>query len=644
MKSRFLIPLGALLALGFGISLLVYFRAALAAEPVAKEKPAAQANGIPAPPPVSTAPVPVAEAAGKMTVPPGFSVSLVAGEPDVVQPIAFTFDDRGRLWVCECLSYPKYAPTGEDRITIFDNDGHGHFAKKKVFWAKGNYLTGIALGHGGVYVCCAPNILFIPANIDADDPTPTGEPQAVLDGWSTTGKHNVVNDLTWGPDGWLWGCNGITAPSKVGVPGTAAKDRLDISCGVWRYQPITKQFEVVAHGTTNPFGLDFDEYGQAFITNCVIGHLFNVIPGAHFQRMFGADYNPYVYDLIAPCSDHLHWGGGSWTTSRGGQGAHSEAGGGHAHCGAMIYLGDALPASYRNTIFMCNIHGNRLNNDILAAKGSGYVGHHGKDFLFANDSWFRGVAVHQGPDGAIYVADWSDTGECHNYDRIDRLTGRLYRVTYDAAKVPPLPNLLSATPDQLVEMQTSSNDWLVRHARRRWEENRQSSIGMEKSLIARFDAAAAVPQKLRLMWALHSIPAWSQNDWLLTQTKNEEPEVRQWAVRFLVEDKQPSKETLAALLRLATEDKSPAVRLEIASGLQRIPLDERWDILAALLAHGEDVGDQNLPLMDWYALEPLVPGNTQKVLKLAAQSKIPLVREFIARRIAGEKTKETKGN
>ena len=219
-------------------------------------------------------------------MPEGFEVTLFAGEPHVRQPIAMEFDDRGRLWVAEFYSYRNWKPEGKDRILIFeDTDGDGRFDKRKVFWDKGNYLTGLQLGFGGVWICNAPTLAFIPDR-DGDD-VPDGPPEVLLDGWSTEGKHNVLNGLKWGPDGWLYGMNGITAPSKVGKPGTPDDKRIDINCGIWRYHPTRHNFEVVAHGTTNPFGMDFDEHGQAFFTNCVIGHLWHLIPGAHYKRMFG---------------------------------------------------------------------------------------------------------------------------------------------------------------------------------------------------------------------------------------------------------------------------------------------------------------------------------------------------------------------
>src|SRR5262249_26098527 len=223
------------------------------------------------------------------------------------------------------------------------------------------------------------------------------------------------------------------------------------NCGVWRYHPTKKTFEVVAWGTTNPWGLDFDDYGKMFITNCVIKHLFHVVPGAHFVRMYGQDLNPHCYGLMASCADHIHWGGGAWTSSRGGKGEHSAAGGGHAHAGAMVYLGDNWPASYRNRLFTCNLHGSRVNMDVLGRCGSGYVGKHGPDFLLANDPWFRGLELRCGPDGGVFVSDWHDTGECHNYGQ-GAPQGRIVTVTCgkpNGARLDPA----ALTREQLVRRQ-----------------------------------------------------------------------------------------------------------------------------------------------------------------------------------------------
>ena len=404
----------------------------------------------------TSAPVPVDQAPARMSIPPGFKVTPFAAEPDVVQPIAFTIDPRGRLWVVENFSYPIWlgGPQGKDRVVIFeDADGDGKFDRRTVFYEGGTSFTGIELGFGGVWLCATPNLLFIPDK-DGDD-KPDSAPVVALDGWDVNARHNLFNALKWGPDGWLWGCNGILSNSRVGRPGTPDADRTAINTGVWRYHPTRQVFEAVAHGTTNPWGLDFDDYGEAFITNCVIPHLFHVVPGAHFQRMFGEDFIANSYSLITTCADHLHWAGGHWTESREGKdhAKHSEAGGGHAHVGAMIYLGDQWPESYRNGVYTFNIHGHRVNHDRLERNGSSYVAHHEPDLLNGNDVWFRGLELKYGPDGAVYFTDWADIGECHENDddNAHRENGRIYKLSYGDVK-PVKVDLAKQTDEELARL------------------------------------------------------------------------------------------------------------------------------------------------------------------------------------------------
>jgi len=117
-----------------------------------------------------------------MHLPAGFSATVFAAEPDVVQPIAYAIDDRGRLWVAEAYNYPKWKPTGTDRIVIFeDTDNDGHFDKRTVFYDKLNYVTGIEIGFGGAFVLSPPNLLFI-SDKNGDD-KPDGEPEILLSGF-----------------------------------------------------------------------------------------------------------------------------------------------------------------------------------------------------------------------------------------------------------------------------------------------------------------------------------------------------------------------------------------------------------------------------------------------------------------------------
>ncbi|HLX63489.1 MAG TPA: PVC-type heme-binding CxxCH protein [Planctomycetota bacterium] len=575
------------------------------------------------------------DAVKAMKFPDGFNVTLFAGEPDVVQPAAFEFDDRGRLWVAEFKSYPNWKPEGHDRILIFeDKNGTGHFDSVKVFWDKGNYLSGFTLGFGGVWVCCAPNLLFIPMK-DGDD-KPSGEPQVVLDGWASQGKHNVFNSLTWGPDGWLYGCDGITLPSNVGKPGAPDSERTFMHAGVWRYHPTKKIFEIVLSGTTNPWGIDYDDWGQMFICNTVIGHLWHVIPGMHTKRMFGDDINKYSYELLDQTADHIHWAGGSWTSSRGGKGPHDAAGGGHSHAGAMIYSGDNWPDKYRNTFFTLNTHGNRINNDILKRQGSGYVGLHGQDLLFANDPLFRGVAIKSGPDGGVFFCDWNQGGECHSGD-LDT-TGRIYKMTYGKT-TPYAGDVSKLSDDELVKLQLHKNDWFVRHARRVLQEraaNGTLSRETAPALLKMFVENPDVTRKLRAMWALNAIGA-ADEKFLTKQLDHADENIRCWAIRLIADNNFfLFFYTRGKFREMAQTDLSPMVRLHLASALQRVHDEIIFaTIFSDLILHGEDNADHNLPLMYWYALEPHV---TKLITagRIAVGGMIPLVREFTARRLTEE--------
>jgi putative membrane-bound dehydrogenase-like protein len=578
-----------------------------------------------------------------MTLPEGFSATLFCGEPDVVQPIAFTFDDRGRLWVAECLSYPQWdqtgSLTGHDRIVIFeDTTGSGHFNKKTVFADNLANLTGLEIGFGGVYICSTPHLLFIPVkDVSADAPQPAGPPQVLLDGWNVKEcQHNVFNRLTWGPDGWLWGLNGIQSRSHVGAPGTPDNQRTFLDCGVWRFHPKTHAFEIVAHGTTNPWGLDFDDYGQAFISNCVINHLWHVIPGGHYERMsgHGSDDFPYAFAPMTPCADHLHFVG-TWTDVRKGPNLNLDVGGGHAHVGAMVYLGDNWPDTFRNSIFMCNLHGHRVNQDLLEHKGSGYIAHHGKDFLLANDDWFRGLNLAYGPDGGVFLSDWCDTGECHNHIEVDRSNGRIFKITYGHAAQVQV-NLAQTHDLDLVAMQLHKNDWFVRHARRLLQERFMAGTldarvrpALDKILRENGD----VTRKLRAAWALHAIGGVdeSQQQYMLASP---DEYLRNWGVRLALESGDPNTQTLTMLAKLAETDPSPVVRVAIASGLQRLAVDLRGPIAEKLIRHAEDADDANLPLMIWYGIEPLAGSDVSKAAELIAAARIPLVRQYLARRAA----------
>ena len=581
-------------------------------------------------------PLPPLEAARTMVVPDGFHVTLFAGEPDVQQPIAFCIDDRGRLWVAEAFNYPLHGTRPGDRILIFeDSDNDGSFDKRTIFYDQLNYVTGIEVGFGGAWVMSPPYFYFIPDR-DGDD-RPDGEPQVLLDGFGNhANSHNLANGFSWGPDGWLYGTHGRTNWSLLGKPGTPQEDRVRLDGGVYRYHPVTHQWEPYADGTTNPWGIDWNDYGDAFICNCVNPHLFHVIYGAHYEPWRNRESSQFAYQRIDTIADHLHFVGAANVRDGLGSAAEDKAGGGHAHCGTMVYLGDNWPDKYRNTLFTNNIHGRRINNDVLRRSGSGYLAGHGDDLLRSRDPWYMGVTLRYGPDGSVFASDWSDTGECHSVKNTRRETGRLYKISYGRPKT-EIIDFAGLSNRELIEKQMHHNDWHVQHARRLLQERAaagQDLTEVAKQLRDMFAQQSQVPQKLRILWALHVIGE-ANDKFLMAQLENESEYIRAWAVRLLCEDHEPPAEALDRFARLAAQDASPLVRLHLASCLQRLRPDLRWTIASALLQRAEDAGDKSIPLMIWYAIEPLVNEDSQRFVFLAKMTKLPLVARHIGRRIAG---------
>src|SRR5262249_8981108 len=229
--------------------------------------------------------------------------------------------------------------------------------------------------------------------------------------------------------------------------------------------PQSGKFEVFAEGTSNPWGYDYDENGSGFLTACVIPHLFHMVPGGLYIRQAGQNFNRHAYGEIREICDHVHYFGGS--SHEGHQDPRRfSVGGGHAHSGCLIYQGGSYPPEWHGRVFMNNIHGNRINTDVLRREGSSFIGSHGPDFLVANDPNFRAIQIRTGPDGSIYLTDWYDPQACHNTDSAiwDRSHGRVYKVVYKGTPQPQLTDLAKLSSTELVELLKHKNSWWWRQA------------------------------------------------------------------------------------------------------------------------------------------------------------------------------------
>jgi putative membrane-bound dehydrogenase-like protein len=600
-------------------------------------------------------PMPAAEAAAKVQLPAGLAMNVFASEPMVRNPIAMAWDTKGRLWIGENYTYAerpiKMDTRYRDRILVLeDTDQDGDADKSTVFADDLQGLmsveTGVYKKRRGVWAIALPRLVFIP---DANgDNRPDGPPETVLDGFPMPAEnhHNCANGLRWGPDGWLYGRCGASGPAMAGAPGTPEAERVPVNGGVWRFHTASSVFESLCSGTTNPWGMDWNAEGELFFINTVNGHLWHVIPGAHYARPHTLDPNPLTYFLIDQHADHYHFDTGKgWGNSRDGKA--NEFGGGHAHCGLMIYQGTNWPAEYRDKIYALNFHGRRINCDLPEREGTGYVAHHGKDMALMADPFFRGIDLGSGPDGAVYVLDWSDTGECHEGTGVHRTSGRVFRISHRDAPAP------AKQKDGLEFHVTEKDEWYVRAGRQQMREQflLSESPGNRNSILNTFLWDHGDLYRLRTLWALHCTGGVPEKD-LIGRLDDPAESIRAWAVRLLV-DAQPldtplsrirakaiAPQVFEALNKSAAEDKSGLVRLALTSALQRLPAEQRLALATALAARTEDAQDHNLPAMLWYALIPLVETHPGELAQLAAAAKQPLTRQCIARALTAQMDKQ----
>jgi putative membrane-bound dehydrogenase-like protein len=536
------------------------------------------------------------ESLKRLKVPEGWEVKVFAAEPDIINPISFTVDEKGRLWVVECYEYPKRTPKGQkprDRIKILeDTTGEGR-ADRVTVWAEGkdfppgehengfDLASGIEVGHGGVFLGAAPYLFFLR---DTKGSGHCDSIEVLLKGFGSEDTHEVLNTMQWGPDGLLYGLHGIFTRSKVG--------EVEMNAAVWRYNVPAKQFDIFAEGTSNPWGLDFDANGQALLACCVIPHCFHMVPGGTYIRQAGSSQNPYAYGLLKEISDHTH---------------HRESG--WAHAGTLVLEGDTIPVEYRGSLLMGSIHGCSVKRDLLAKNGSTFVAKHGPDFLVSQDKNFRPINMRWGPDGSIYLIDWHDQNPCHQAppDSWDMTHGRIYKIQRKGARSEPPPDLGKKTSQELVELlKNDHSPWWYRTALRLLNERRDLSVAPALRELAL--STAHPVHALRALWGLYAVGGFDEA-FARKTLESADPNMRVWTIRLLGETGKVSDSFLNKLVELAKSDPAPEVRLQLASTAQRLHGQETLPLLHNLMSHKEDARDPCLPLMIWLAYEPRVAVN-----------------------------------
>jgi putative membrane-bound dehydrogenase-like protein len=576
------------------------------------------------------------EAVGKMQVADGFVVRLVAAEPLVRQPVALDFDDRGRLWVIQYLQYPNPAglkrvrvdrysrtvydrvpapppkgPKGADRITILtDIDAHGRARQSKDFLTGLNLASGMAFGHGGVFVLQAPYLLFYPDR-DRDD-VPDSDPEVLLQGFGMEDAHSVANSLTWGPDGWLYGCQGSTVTAHI--------NGIEFQQGVWRYHPLRRRFELFCEGGGNSWGLDFDRHGHLLYSTNYGGFIMlHGVQGGYYWKLFGkhgALHNPFAFGYI----DHV---------------PHHHFQGGHVAVGGIVYQGDSFPACFRGKYIAADLLGHAVYWHDLIPYGSSFHSAHGGTLLRANDTWFAPSDVTLGPDGSVYVADWFDKRTAHPDPDADwdRSNGRIYKVEAQGMKPVAPFDLTKLSSDKLVSLLAHPNDWFRRKARQVLADRRDPEVIFPlRTLIME---AKNEDLQLQALWALY-VSGGFNDAFAEKMLDHPNPDVRRWTARFLGDECRVASILAKRLSELAEREPDVMVRSQLACTAKRLPARDGLPIVQRLLERGLDSDDPHLPLLLWWAVEAHALNAREQVLKLFATAQAwerPLIRAAILERL-----------
>jgi putative membrane-bound dehydrogenase-like protein len=530
-------------------------------------------------------PLSPSDAIKKMKVPPGFTVELVASEPDLVNPVAMTFDEKGRIWVTESLEYPRHsAGPGKDRIKILeDTKGTGKIDKVTIFADGLNIPSGIAVGHGGVWVANAPDILFYRIGPDGKA---AGKPAVVVTGFGRTDTHELPNSLTWGPDGWLYGFNGVFNQSHVRQNGK----QFDFTCALFRIHPKTREFQLFCEGTSNPWGIAFDPEGSAFVSACVIDHLWHLTETGYYHRQ-GGPYPPFTWKL------------GSIVKHR-----HQKA----AYCGLHYFDSDAYPPEYRDRLYMGNIHGGCINVDVLRRDGSTYTATPAPDFLTANDAWFMPVSQKTGPDGCLYILDWYDRYHCYqdaNRDPagIDRVNGRLYRIRYKDTPRAPKFDLSKESDAELIARLGSANI-LFRDLAQRLLCERNTPAVREALKGVILDDKQPRKKRMHALWALVGTGE-IDSEFAQKLLTHADPGYRAWGVRAVGNGIKVNWPLAVRLLALA-KDPSRDVQLQVAIAARKVRAPEPVSLLFDVLGACGD--DKVIPSIVWQNLTPLLDEHEKK--------------------------------
>ena len=502
----------------------------------------------------------------EFTVADGYEVTLWAENPMLHKPTQMNFDERGRLWVASAETYPQVevGQTPDDKIVVLeDTDRDGKADTSKVFATGLLMPTGVLPGDGGCYVAQSTDLLHF---TDTDGDGTADAKRRVLSGFGTEDTHHNLHTLRRGPDGKLWMNQSIYTRSDVETPHGLVRLK---SGGVMRFDPRTDKLETVFYGWCNPWGHQFDKYGQSFVTDGAGGSGVNwAVPGAMYFTYARAEK---ILGGISP---------GSYPK----------------FCGLEIVESPQFPAEWQGSMITCDFRAHRIVRFAVADQGSGYAAQESGDLLRTSDVNFRPIDVKIGPDGALYIADWSNPiinhGEVDFRDpRRDRVHGRIWKVSKKGAATAKPDDLAAAKDAALLGKLTSDQ---------RHEREAAMSVLVERGLTAEREAAIQAwtanakdgRTRLAALWLRQGLgmPVDGSEIGLLAQVLGDEDgRIRAAGVRVLGDQKQGiGREVVLGYLAKAANDPHPRVRLEAVRVLAKFSGAEPMDLAFQVLRQPMD--------------------------------------------------------
>ena len=599
-----------------------------------------------------------AESLAQFQVAPGLRWDLAATEPMVRQPLNIHFDDRGRMWVVQYLQYPfpaglkvtKYdqylraiydkvppAPPnhvkGKDRITILeDTNGDGVFDKAKDFVSDLNIARSVVTGRGGVWVLNPPYLLFYPDK-NRDD-IPDGPPEVKLSGFGLEDTHSGANSLAWGPDGWLYGAHGSTCTADI-------KGVKFLGQAIWRYHPVSGDFEVFAEGGGNTFSVEFDAQGRVFS-----GSNYGQTRGLHYAQ--GALYIK-GWSKHGPAMSPYRFGWFEHMAHKGYEPRFPQA--------MLYYEGGAIP-QYEGHIVVGMALTSRVMASKVARDTSSFQTADIETSVLSSNRWFRPVDMKAGPDGAIYFADWCDSRLSHldPRDTWDKESGRIYRLSATGAKVGwEKMDYTKLSGDELIKLLSHPNKWHRQTALRvLWDRGDKSLVPKLKELVLAKASPSPLEGKragvrgdgnqlaLETFWAVNASGGFD-DAFALQTLKHPNEMVRYWTIRLLGDRKRVTPAQQAALLATAKSEPVAEVRAQLASSVTRLPGKDALPITRELLLRSEDVSDKHVPLLLWWAVESKCATDRDAILRMLEDSTFwhaPIVQKFIIARLGQRFTAE----